>query len=204
MTSIPYSIAIRLMNTETLFSSKREKRLWFLTGIVVLGIYATLGLAQTWAGILRDRELISTVFWVGLFLIGAAIVVQGVKQRPGGLEIGVWLGIAGVYIIALMRMAIPEERSHLIEYSVVALLVHAALTERVRQGRHVPMPAILAIVITTLIGLLDESIQAIIPSRVFDLFDILFDFLAAVMAVTGSVAIAWARRWGSSKLKGTK
>jgi len=43
---------------------------------------------------------------------------------------------------------------------------------------------------------LDEGIQALLPSRVFDPIDILFNALAGLMAVLASVALAWARRLG--------
>ncbi len=178
------------------FTSNRERGLWLCTLTIVVAIYATLGLARTWAGILRDRDLISTFFWLGLFLVGAAIVIQGLRMRPGGAEIGVALGIAGAYLIAFLRMTIPEERSHLIEYTVVALFIYEALTERASQGRRVPVPALLAILATALIGVLDECIQAFLPSRVFDPRDILFNLLAGVMAVAASVALSWARRLG--------
>lgn len=56
------------------------------------------------------------------------------------------------------------------------------------------MPALLAIVIAALVGVLDECIQAFLPNRVFDPLDILFNVLAAVMAVTASAALAWAQR----------
>ena len=57
-----------------------------------------------------------------------------------------------------------------------------------------PYPCYSAILATTLVGALDEGIQAILPSRVFDPLDMLFNFLAAVMAVTASAALRWARR----------
>ena len=41
--------------------------------------------------------------------------------------------------------------------------------------------------------MIDECIQAFIPSRVFDPEDILFNVLAAMMAVVSSVALSWAR-----------
>ena len=176
------------------FSSPRERRLWIWTLVVVVAIYSTLGLARTLAGVLRERDLITAGFNLGLFLIAAAIVVQGLRKRPGGTEIGVALGVAGVYVIVLLRMAVPEERSHIIEYSVVALLIYEALRERASQGRRVPVPAVLAILATSLIGLLDEGIQAVLPSRVFDLFDVAFNALAATIAVLASLALAWARR----------
>ncbi len=90
------------------------------------------------------------------------------------------------------------ERTHLMEYGVVGVFVHEALTERASQGRRVPVPAaLLAILATTLVGALDEGIQAILPSRVFDPVDMLFNLLAAVMAVTASAALGPLRCGGS-------
>jgi VanZ family protein len=86
------------------------------------------------------------------------------------------------------------ERSHLMEYSVVALLIHEALTERASHGRRVPVPALLAVLATVLIGVLDECIQAFVPSRVFDPLDMVQNAVAAVTAVAASVALHWARR----------
>jgi hypothetical protein len=178
----------------SVFLSKREKRLWLLVLLVVIAIYATLGLSPILAGFLRDRGLISDGFWLGLALIGLTILAHGLRTRPGGYEIATWLGIAGVYLLVFLRMNIPEERSHLIEYSVVAIFILEALRERVKQGGNVYRPPLLAIALTTLIGLLDECIQFFLPGRVYDLFDISFNFLAALMAVTGSLVLAWARK----------
>ncbi len=122
-----------------LFTSARERRLWAWTLAVVVAIYSTLGLARTLTGLLRDQGLISDAFWLGLFLIGTAVILQGLKARPGGAEIGVALGVA-----------------------------------------------------------LDECIQLLLPSRVFDLIDILFNILASVMAVAASLALSWARRYSKA------
>ncbi|MEM7532012.1 MAG: VanZ family protein [Chloroflexota bacterium] len=142
-----------------IFTSNRERRLWLWTVAVVIGIYSTLGLAATLAGILRNRGLLDDTFAFGMLLMGIAIVTQVFKTRPRLLEIGVVLGVFAVYLLVFLRMAIPEERSHLIEYSVVGLLIYQALVERKSQGRPVPAPALLAILMTTAIGTLDECIQ---------------------------------------------
>lgn len=178
----------------SLFTSKRERRLWFWTLAIVAAIYATLGLARKLSGLLRDQGLISDVFWLGLILVGMAILIQGLKKPPSNAEIGVALGVAGVYLIAFLRMTIPEERSHIIEYTIVALFIHEALLERANHGRHVPKPALLALAIAMLLGWIDEGIQLFLPSRVFDFRDILFNTLAALMAITASVTLRWARR----------
>ena len=177
----------------SIFSSERERRLWLWTLAAVAAIFATLGLAQTLAGILRDRGLLTGVFWLGFWLIGAAVFFLGLKTRPRGIEISIWLGIAGVYLMTMLRMAIPEERSHLMEYSVVAVLIHEALKERALT-RRVPVPALLAIGMTALVGVFDETIQLLLPNRVFDPIDMLFNALAAFMAISASQALAWARR----------
>ena len=129
-----------------------------------------------------------------MFLVGATIVTRGLKVRPGGVEVAVALGIVAAYFMVFVRIAILEERSHLIEYSVVAVLMHAALAERASQGRRVPVPPVLAFLAASLVGVVDEGIQAFLPNRVFDPQDIVFNVLAAFMAIAASVALAWARR----------
>ena len=160
----------------------------------MVAIYSTLGLARTLAGVLRDEGVLVAAFALGMVLVGATVVVLGLRKRPGAAEIGIALGIAAAYFMVMLRMALPEERTHLIEYGVVAVFIHEALKERARQGRRVPIPALFAIAAASAVGTIDEFIQAFIPSRVFDPEDILFNSLAALMAVVSSVALSWARR----------
>ena len=176
------------------FSSNRERRLWSCAGAVVVAIYATLGLARRLADALSGSGLGEGLFILACLLVLAAVVTQGLTKRPGGIEIGVALGVAAAYVLVFARMAVPTERSHLIEYAVVALLIHEALAERAANGRRVPVPALLAVFATVLAGALDECIQWFLPSRVFDPVDMLFNALAAVWAVGASAALSWARR----------
>ena len=181
-----------------LFSSDRERRLWIWTAVVVAAIYSTLGLARLLVEHLGNDFVSVWLFLLGCLLVLLTVVTQGLKVRPGGAEVAVALGVAAAYLLILVRMSVPTERSHLVEYGVVAVFIHEALTERKRQGRRVPVPALLAIAAASLVGAVDEGIQKLIPSRVFDPVDILFNVLAAVMAVTASVALRRARRWGAS------
>ena len=80
------------------------------------------------------------------------------------------------------------------EYSVLALLILEALMERARNGRGVRWPAMTAIVVAALLGVLDETIQWFIPSRVFDPVDIAFNVMAAATAVTASITLARIQR----------
>ena len=182
----------------TLFSSRRERRLWLWVLAVMAAIYATLGLAQTLAETLRERCLLDIsigLFLLCMFLVAATVLTQGLKVRPGGAEVAVIISVATAYLLVFTRMTVPTERSHLIEYGVVGILIFEALTERASHGRRVPLPPLLAVLATATLGVLDECIQAILPNRVFDPVDILFNLLAGTMAVGASVALAWARRW---------
>jgi VanZ family protein len=71
----------------------------------------------------------------------------------------------------------------LIEYSLVAILIHMALIERENNDRWVPLPGVLAILMTAFLGLLDEGIQYMLPTRVFDLRDVSFNSFAGLLAV---------------------
>ena len=157
-----------------LFSSARERRLWLWTLAVVMAIYSTLGLARTLAGALREHGLLGASFplvsfsLLAISLVGATIVTHGLNARPGGVEVAVALGVTAAYLLVFLRMASLEERSHLIEYGVVGVFIYEALAERASQARRVPALPLLAVLATAALGLLDECIQAFLPSRVFD------------------------------------
>lgn len=168
--------------------------MWIGTLAVVVAIYSTLGLAGTLVEKLGDGGLLdAALFLLGMLLVGVTILTYGLRIRPGGPEIGMALGVAAVYFMMLLRMTLSE-RSHLIEYSVVAVFIHEALRERVDQGRRVPAPALLALLVTSAVGTLDEGIQGFVPSRVFDPVDIMFNVLAALMAIAAHLTLGWVRR----------
>lgn len=177
-----------------LFVSARERRLWLWALASVAAIYLTLGLTGTVARrISGGGPLDVTLFFLVVTLLALTVVTSGLGFRPRGAEIAVLLGVAVVGFMMFARMTLAE-RTHLIEYGVVAVLIHEALGERKARGRRVPAPAVLAILATTLVGTLDELIQLFLPSRVFDPIDILFNFLAATMTVATLMILAWVRR----------
>ena len=126
----------------SLFSSPRERRLWLWSLAVKAAIYSTLGLAGTLAEVLREYRLLDVSVWVlfAMFLVGATILTQGLKVRPGGTEIAIMLGVVAVYLLLFLRStASPAERTHLMEYGVLGVFIHAALAERASRGRRVPL-----------------------------------------------------------------
>lgn len=177
-----------------LFTTNRERRLWSWTLLIVVAVYSTLAFSQPIDVILRNREWATGAFILALLLVVGTAVAYGLRIRPGGAEVAVALGIAAVYLLAFLRMSIAEERGHLIEYGVLAVLIFAALEERRSNGRPVPAPGLLAMLAAAVIGLVDEAIQQPIPERIFDWRDVGFNTLAAFMAIMATLALAWARR----------
>ena len=148
-----------------LFTSDRERRLWLWTMIVLAAIYASLGFAESLVIALRERNLLHFSFAALVLVLVAGFAVQWIRKRPGWSEVGVAIGVALAYWLAFLRIENPAERTHLLEYGILAALIHQALLERASNGRQVHYPAALTVAATALLGLLDESIQAILPSR---------------------------------------
>ncbi|NJB84371.1 membrane associated rhomboid family serine protease [Lewinella marina] len=175
-------------------TSRRERRLWLWTLAAVAAIFATLGLAGALADAVRGTPLNVFLFLTGCLLVSVTVVTQGLRSWPGPADAALIIGIATAYFMILVRMTSPVERSHLIEYGVVAVFILEALRERKRQGVHVPVPALLAILLTTAIGVVDELLQLLIPARVFDPVDMVFNAWAAIMAVGVSLLLSWWRK----------
>jgi hypothetical protein len=178
----------------TVFTSKRERRLWAWTLVVVIAIYATLLLDFPVFGLLQRNNLVEAFYASGLLLVIATISSQGFQVRPGGWEVAITLGVVATYLLVFVRMAFPGERTHLIEYGIVAVFIYEALIERGNRGRPVPVPALLAILVTSTLGIIDELVQRLLPDRVFDLRDMFFNVLAATMAVATCALLARIRR----------
>ncbi len=176
-----------------LFTSSREKHLWIWAFSVFAAIFSTLFIGQPLARLLANQNIQAVFFVLGMLLVGATITVHGLKTKPSKIEIAIWLGIGAVYIMFFLRLGIPE-RSHLIEYSVLAIFIHKALTERVGHGTKILLVALMSFVVTFLIGILDECIQIVLPNRVFDPEDIFFNGSAVTIAIGSSMVLNWVRR----------
>lgn len=176
------------------FLSHRERRLWIWAGLVAAGILISLTFARSLADALRDRGALDAAFGVAFLLAIAGVVVLGLRRRTRTLQIGVALVVAAAYALTFIRMGIPEERTHLIEYGILAVLVYEAFLERRRHGPKPRGPALVAVAATALLGWLDEGIQWLLPERVYDWRDVAFNVLAALMAILASVALRRAGR----------
>lgn len=144
-------------------------------------IYSTLGVIRVVSNALRDagvlRLTVAITFAVALAALLVLLGTRGLLKRPRA-----WLTllVAGtVYAAVLWQMDSPEEKIHFIEYGVVGVLAFFAAPERLTGLRRY----VVAGVFTLAAGWLDEGIQALLPSRYYDLRDVAFNATAGVFAL---------------------
>lgn len=172
------------------FTSARERNWWFAAAAILLAIFTSIGWAPVAASWLRDSNLLVPAFVAGLLLVVAAIVAAGLRARLRGIELAALAGLLAAWLLVLVRIELVEERSHLVEYGLLALFAYEALAERARQTGTPRAAWLVAIILAGLAGAIDEYAQAFVPSRVFDWRDIGFNLGAAIFAVGGRKALA--------------
>ncbi len=158
---------------------------------IVMAIYATLGFTPAISGVLRENGLLELAFAAGAGLVALVVVIHGLKSNGAGVVF--LLSVLAVYLLVLVRIESPEERTHIVEYGVLAILLFEAFAERAKNDRYALTPSFSAIILASAIGVADELIQAWLPNRVFDLRDIAFNILASALAVLSSMTLAWMR-----------
>jgi hypothetical protein len=155
--------------------------------LYLLVMYATLGVARTVTNFLRDagwlRVTVAIAFTLAVAATLALLARGGLLRRPRAWVVLVLA--AAAYAGAIYPMESPEEKVHFIEYGVVALLAESAAPERLTGWRR----QLAAAVFTLAAGWLDEGIQALLPSRHYDLRDVGFNAAAGAFALTALAAL---------------
>lgn len=168
--------------------SSKERRLWIISLIVFLTIYATIPLGGHVAIIIQEiRVLNNTFFYIWLVMV-AGLFLSGISSPESKFDFWIIPCLVGFFGLIVLRMDLnAQERSHMFEYSFLVILILFALRERQKHTSLKWSPYIMALVITGSIGILDELLQLLVPVRVFDPIDIGFN----LFAVAGSLFAYW-------------
>lgn len=155
-------------------------------------IYASLGVARVVTEYLRSAGVLRLCVAVAFSGVGAAVIFLLARdpQSRSPRVMGVVAGMACLYAAAILPMQSPEEKLHFIEYGGVALLAWTAMPVRLTAWRRF----LAAALFTLAAGWTDEGIQALLPSRHYDLRDVGFNLAAGVLALTALSLVRWARR----------
>ncbi|MEO8195342.1 MAG: VanZ family protein [Thermoanaerobaculia bacterium] len=181
----------------TLFRTPLERRLWLAVGITVSLLLAALYPLQFVLDALRARNLLRPTI-AALFLLCAVAVVGALAWHRAPRAAWIVVALAGaVYGALALAMEVPQERLHLVEYGVLALLLRAAIAESVARrpaGDRVSNIDVWALGAATAIGWIDEAVQGILPNRIYDLRDVAFNALAALLALGAAAVVRKAMR----------
>ncbi len=152
-------------------------------------------LALPWLVFLWDRAApclghgASMFTWLAGMLMAVTAVVM-LARMPAGRQQWFYLFAACVLGAIVCAMAtFPAERLHVPEYMLMAVFVSRALYT-CRAGR-----AFWALVICSLLGVLDEVMQGLIPARFFDVRDIVANGMAALAGVFAWRAFGGTADW---------
>jgi hypothetical protein len=126
------------------------------------------------------------------YVVAACVLLAAVSalyatRRRWSLSSFVWLfGIAGLVIYLTFGLADgnPEEAIHYVQYGVLSLLLFRAFSHRVRDYSIY----LAAAIVGTLVGMMDETLQWLVPGRYFDLRDIVLNMKAVVLVQIGIAA----------------
>jgi len=159
-----------------------KKRAWFLTAGYVTLIYTTLGIVGSFSLWLRRdgwQTAVSTAIMITAFALVLYLIIFVLKRRSF-MSIVAMMAAGLMYSYIMISFApAPSDKIHLLEYSLLAALLFYALKIDIA-----PKSAyLLAWVITTFTGLVDEMIQYYLPTRAFDLNDLMINAMAAGVAL---------------------
>jgi peptidoglycan/LPS O-acetylase OafA/YrhL len=149
--------------------------------VYLLVIYATLGVVRILTNFLRDRGVLRASVVIAFAVVSAAVlwlIFRDARRRTWRTVVA--LAIAGcVYAAVIYPMNSPEEKIHFIEYGGVAALAYVSAP---RQWTKVKRFVECAVFVAAA-GWIDEGIQALLPSRFYDLRDVAFNAAAGLMAL---------------------
>jgi len=161
---------------------------WIYAGLFALFIFFTIPFARAVQNLVSDsfgRDFF--LYVVGAFAVAVAYkAIISIRKRQLGIGAYAWLAVVGsafaIYTYNLRDN--PVEAVHFIEYGILSLLVYRALVHRV----HDYSVFVTATIVVGSIGVMDEWIQWLTPSRVWDLRDIQINFVAGGLTQLAIVA----------------
>lgn len=187
------------------FGSAVERRWWIAVAATLGAVYGSLSWLQVALDALRERNLLRKSIFAAAALVVAGVVGWLLRRRAGWREWATLALCALAYVLVASRFEVIQERIHLLQYGLIALLVLGALEARASRGAArfagavatAPRDAARAVVLTAAAGWLDEGIQGILPNRHYDLRDVGLNALAGAMAVGTLAGLRWARAAGT-------
>ena len=159
----------------------RERR-WVAFGVYVAVVFVTVPFTSQVVLALRNTDMLGATV-TGSYAVAVAGVVYYVlfnRRLADWVAFAVVAALLCVVTVLLLGLSIPEERVHFLQYGSMALLARSALS---RGEGNAARTLLLAVALTSMLGLLEECLQSLVPRRVFDWRDVAMDAGAALTAL---------------------
>ncbi len=155
---------------------------WTYVAAWVLVIYCTIPVARAFREAVNEQVGREMFLYVTFAIVLAVAIAAFASLSRRKLPVNAYLCLFAI-LVAFMAFVydlrdIPEEAIHVVEYGVLGLLVYRAFTHRVRDHSIY----ILGSLVVGMIGILDEYIQWVVPSRYYELRDIGINFCAGALS----------------------
>jgi len=159
-----------MTSRRTLF--RNEKVAWIALSVYTAVLYLTLEVSFRLYVSVYDRlgrAFVSAVMNAGFAFVGIVLLLIIVwLYRPPWSGYGAMLLIAAGLAFCLANLPVPAKRFHFFQYAPLTVIVFDLLRFRIRD-RGI---WIWTLIVVALIGLGDETIQAILPDRHFGVLDL--------------------------------
>jgi hypothetical protein len=147
-----------------------------ITALYLFCLYASLGVARPAAEYLRAKNLLRLTV-LALFMLALPAVLRWRAAASGRTKMLLRLTLIVLLLTAAFLLAkTPEERLHFLTYGLLGWLIAWSLEEK-------KVSPLLPLLLIWTAGTGDELIQGLLPDRVFDLRDILFNGLAGTAGI---------------------
>jgi VanZ family protein len=156
-------------------------RLWLWALICAIGIFITVPIARSLQKFVYDsvgKEFFTyTVLFVIISVLTASLYFLIFRLKVKNFSQYFWLiASGGLYVYFTLQLKEhPEEAVHFLEYGLLSFFIFKALSHRIRDWTIY----IITIFFVSIVGITDEFIQWLLPSRFWGYKDVGIDALAA-------------------------
>ena len=159
----------------------QRKRYWFYAWAWVLSIYSTLYFVRPVCEFLKKTTpfaLLVDIFLFSFFLILITVLCIHFKIQKWPVYFGLVM-ILSFYGYFANLIIYPEEKIHFLEYGFLAYLILKACLIDFNSK----LAVIIAFVLSSVLGWVDELIQGILPNRYYQNEDVLLNCLSAALGL---------------------
>lgn len=156
---------------KTIIFPPTRSRAWLQVIILIILIFSTLSIVRPIVNFLKKTGTLDVVVWGSLILFVLFLIYFIYLLRMRNAFRYAFLVVLMIsYGLSLKYLVVaPEERIHFIEYGLLALFFYRAFSFDIKKKW---INYVLTLSTVSLVGYLDEVVQYILPSRVYDIRDV--------------------------------